>query len=110
MLIKDFIFTAGNICFTGHCSYYCDTTHAICGKPYDILEGSVQLMLPRKPYIQWSVYTNPYKRTYNKRRKADWELNDNYCEEQVFQNTYFHSKNLLDLMDTVVFDFIIGKI
>ena len=38
-------------------------------------------MLPRKPYINWKAISNPYKRSYNKKRKADWETNDNYCFE-----------------------------
>ncbi len=100
---------AGNICFTGHCSYYCDTTHAICGKPHDRMEGSVQLMLPHKPLINWKVSAHPYKRTYNKKKKAEWEINENYCKQRVFQDITYHSKLFLDLIDTAIFDFMIGN-
>jgi hypothetical protein len=73
---------AGNVCFTGHCSYYCDTTHAICGRPKDRMEGSVQLMLPSKPLVKWKIVSHPYRRSYNKKKKAEWEINQNYCNEK----------------------------
>ncbi len=104
------IWKAGNLCFTGHCSYYCDTTHAVCGKPIDRLEASLQLVLPRKPYIDWSTMYNPYRRSYNKRKKTEWEMDDNYCENKVFQDVYFQSKSLLDLIDVTIFDFLTGKL
>ncbi|CAF0711253.1 unnamed protein product [Brachionus calyciflorus] len=101
-----FISPGGNLCFTGHCSYYCDSTHATCGKPLDRLEGSVQLLLPSKPAVKWETARHPYRRTYTKKRKAEWEVNDQYCEETVFRNTIYHSKLFLDLIDLCVFDFI----
>lgn len=109
-LAKTFFYSpANNTCFTGHCSYYCDTTHAICGKPNDQLEGSVQLFLPAKPLVMWQITTHPYRRTYNKRKKADWETNDNYCVEKLFQDGAFQSKLMLDILDMSVFDFFIGN-
>jgi hypothetical protein len=75
---------ANNTCFRGHCSYYCDTSHAVCGKPGDRLEGSVQVLLPRAPEAEWEKITHPYRRSYSAVRKAKWESNENYCYNRVF--------------------------
>lgn len=109
-LAKTFFYSpAGNVCVTGHCSYYCDTTHAICGRPKDRMEGSVQLMLPSKPLLKWKIISHPYRRSYNKKKKAEWETNANYCNEKVFRDLNYHSKLLLDIMDLSLFDFLIGN-
>ncbi len=42
-----FVSPAGNVCFHGKCSYYCDTSHAICGHP-DTTEASMAAFLPSK--------------------------------------------------------------
>ena len=80
-----FISPAGNLCFHGKCSYYCDTSHAICGAP-DMLEGSFAAFLP--PKVSCAVgefsevycvpqaaaprktWRHPWRRSYHKRRKA----------------------------------------
>ncbi|CAF2967910.1 unnamed protein product [Rotaria sp. Silwood2] len=104
-----FISPANNTCFRGHCSYYCDTSHAVCGKPGDQLEGSVQILLPRPPEIDWEKITHPYRRSYSAIRKAKWETNENYCYERVFLDEDFHNRLLLDMMDLSAFDFLIGN-
>lgn len=109
-LAKTFFYSpVGNTCFTGHCSYYCDTTHAICGRPLNRMETSVQLMLPTKPLVEWSSVEHPYRRSYSKKTKANWESDNNYCYTDVFQNIELHNKNLLDIMDLSIFDFITGN-
>ena len=47
MLTNFAYFTANNLCFHGKCGYYCDTAHAICGRP-DTIEGSFAAFLPSK--------------------------------------------------------------
>lgn len=60
-----FVSPANNLCFHGKCSYYCDTSHAICGHP-DMLEGSFAAFLP-----QWEMagrkvsFRNFYLRNYS---------------------------------------------
>lgn len=49
-----FISPSNNICFHGKCSYYCDTSHAICGSP-DTLEGSFAAFLPTYEQAQRKV-------------------------------------------------------
>lgn len=102
------LYKAGNVCFTGHCSYYCDTTHAICGRPLDRMEGSVQVMLPAKPILRWDVFSHPYRRTYMKRKKALWEVDDTFCEVKLLKDITYATKLILDVMDLAVFDFITG--
>jgi Golgi casein kinase, C-terminal, Fam20 len=49
-----FISPSNNVCFHGKCSYYCDTSHAICGSP-DTLEGSFAAFLPTYEQAQRKV-------------------------------------------------------
>lgn len=49
-----FVSPANNLCFHGKCSYYCDTSHAICGNP-DLLEGSFAAFLPQWERAQRKV-------------------------------------------------------
>lgn len=104
-----FISPAENLCFHGHCSYYCDTSHAICGRP-DTIEGSLAAFLPPDSLSGRKSWKNPWKRSYHKRRKAEWELNDNYCEVVRRKHSmYDYTKRLADLIDTTILDFLIGN-
>ena len=67
-----FVSPAGNLCFHGKCSYYCDTSHAICGHP-DMLEGSMAVFLPPKNVVPRKPWRHPWRRSYHKRKKAQWE-------------------------------------
>lgn len=49
-----FISPSNNVCFHGKCSYYCDTSHAICGSP-DTIEGSFAAFLPTYELSQRKV-------------------------------------------------------
>ena len=74
-----FISPAGNLCFHGKCSYYCDTSHAICGAP-DTLEVSLAAFLPSKSVVPRKTWRHPWRRSYHKRRKAQWETDAEYCD------------------------------
>ncbi|CAF3573225.1 unnamed protein product [Rotaria sp. Silwood1] len=108
--VSELFVLANNTCFRGHCSYYCDTSHAVCGKPGDRLEGSVQVLLPRPPEINWQKITHPYRRSYSSLRQAKWESNENYCYESVMIDEDYHNRLLLDMMDLSAFDFLIGNL
>ena len=70
-----FVSPANNYCFHGHCSYYCDTSHAVCGHP-DTLEGSFAAFLPEKYVADRTLRKHPWRRSYHKRRKAIWETSE----------------------------------
>lgn len=62
-----FVSPSNNLCFHGKCSYYCDTSHAICGNP-DTLEGSFAAFLPTNTraqrkvrFIFYCLYLNKYE-------------------------------------------------
>ncbi|TRY79297.1 hypothetical protein TCAL_08845 [Tigriopus californicus] len=103
-----FISPAGNVCFHGKCSYYCDTSHAICGNP-DMLEASLAAFLPPKAIAPRKTWRHPWRRSYHKRRKANWETDDEYCDIVREVKPYDKGRRLLDLMDMSVFDFLMGN-
>ncbi|XP_027306585.2 extracellular serine/threonine protein kinase FAM20C-like [Anas platyrhynchos] len=103
-----FISPAGNVCFYGECSYYCSTEHALCGKP-DQLEGSVAALLPDKTLAKRRSWRSPWRRSYHKSKKAEWELNPNYCAQVRQTPPYDKGRRLLDLIDMTVLDFLMGN-
>ncbi|XP_032430242.1 extracellular serine/threonine protein kinase FAM20C [Xiphophorus hellerii] len=103
-----FISPANNVCFYGECSYYCSTEHALCGKP-DRIEGSLAAFLPDLALAKRKTWRNPWRRSYHKRKKAEWEVDPDYCEEVKQTPPYDSGSRLLDVMDMTVFDFLMGN-
>ncbi|KAG5309969.1 FA20C protein, partial [Pseudoatta argentina] len=103
-----FVSPAGNLCFHGKCSYYCDTAHAVCGSP-DTLEGSFAAFLPDKAFAARKAWRHPWRRSYHKRKKAQWEHDSDYCTLVKEISPYNEGRRLLDLMDMAVFDFLTGN-
>ncbi|NWH72493.1 FA20C kinase, partial [Piaya cayana] len=103
-----FISPAGNVCFYGECSYYCSTEHALCGKP-DRLEGSMAALLPDKTLAKRRSWRSPWRRSYHKSKKAEWELNPNYCAQVRETPPYDRGHRLLNLIDMTVLDFLMGN-
>jgi len=95
-----------NTCFYGQC-YYCKETELACGKG-EIMEGAITLWMPDS----WTLekVRHPYQRTYRDDKQARWETDDDYCNAYVKKSPpYDKGPRLLDLMDTAIFDFIIGN-
>ncbi|XP_068230432.1 extracellular serine/threonine protein CG31145-like isoform X2 [Palaemon carinicauda] len=108
-LLKTFFISPdSNLCFHGKCSYYCDTAHAICGNP-DMLEGSFAIFLPGKDAAPRKVWRHPWRRSYHKRRKAQWEVDDEYCDLVKEVHPYNEGRRLLDIMDMSILDFLMGN-
>ncbi|XP_030646696.1 extracellular serine/threonine protein kinase FAM20C [Chanos chanos] len=103
-----FISPANNICFYGECSYYCSTEHALCGKP-DQIEGSLAAFLPDLALAKRKTWRNPWRRSYHKRKKAEWEVDPDYCDEVKQTPPYDRGSRLLDIMDMTIFDFLMGN-
>lgn len=108
LMHTSFISPANNLCFHGKCSYYCDTGHAICGHP-DTLEGSLAAFLPNSNVVERKIWRHPWRRSYNKRKKAQWETNFDYCDMIREVSPYDGGRRLLDLMDMSIFDFLMGN-
>ncbi|XP_028311411.1 extracellular serine/threonine protein kinase FAM20C isoform X2 [Gouania willdenowi] len=103
-----FISPANNVCFYGECSYYCSTEHALCGKP-DQIEGSLAAFLPDLTLAKRKTWRNPWRRSYHKRKKAEWEVDPDYCDEVKQTPPYDRGSRLLDIMDMTIFDFLMGN-
>ncbi|XP_076309112.1 extracellular serine/threonine protein CG31145-like isoform X2 [Tachypleus tridentatus] len=103
-----FISPANNVCFHGKCEYYCDTGHAICGHP-DTLEGSFAGYLPSKILAPRKIWRHPWRRSYHKRRKAEWEQSDDYCSVVRRKTIYSEGRRLADIMDMAILDFLIDS-
>lgn len=105
-LMDTFFKKDGNTCFYGQC-YFCKKENAACANG-TMMEGSVTLWLPEG----WTLgkWAHPWIRTYRDTRKALWETDDNFCKSKVLNRSpYDFGPRLLDLLDTALFDFLIGN-
>lgn len=91
VLLHSIIPPANNICFYGECSYYCSTEHALCGKP-DQIEGSLAAFLPDLALAKRRTWRNPWRRSYHKRKKAEWGPHSTIyfhkCNSRIYNYVY----------------------
>ncbi|XP_030045934.1 extracellular serine/threonine protein kinase FAM20C-like [Microcaecilia unicolor] len=104
-----YISPANNVCFYGECSYYCSTEHALCGQP-DQIEGSMAAFLPDTTLAKRQSWRSPWRRSYHKSKKAEWEMNSDYCVHVKKTPPYDHGTRLLDLIDMSILDFLMGNL
>ncbi|OBS64645.1 hypothetical protein A6R68_06814 [Neotoma lepida] len=94
-----------NTCFYGKC-YYCRETEPACADG-DMMEGSITLWLPDVWPLQ--KHRHPWGRTYREGKLARWEYDESYCDAVKKTSPYDSGPRLLDIIDTAVFDYLIGN-
>ncbi|KAM6957852.1 extracellular serine/threonine protein kinase FAM20C-like [Aplochiton taeniatus] len=98
----------GNVCFYGQCEYYCSTEHPVCGRPHT-LEVSLATMLPDLSLAPRRSWRSPWRRSYSRTKLAPWEKNPGYCETVKQTPPYNLGTRLVDLIDMVILDFLMGN-
>ncbi|XP_070684189.1 extracellular serine/threonine protein kinase FAM20C-like [Pempheris klunzingeri] len=98
----------GSMCFYGQCSYYCSTEHAVCGRPRD-LEASLAVMLPDLSLAARRSWRSPWRRSYSRRKLAKWESDPDYCSSVKKNPPYNKGTRLVDFIDMVILDFLMGN-
>lgn len=71
------------------------------------MEGSVTLWLPDVWPLQ--KHRHPWGRTYREGKLARWEYDESYCDAVKKTSPYDSGPRLLDIIDTAVFDYLIGN-
>ncbi|XP_066548590.1 glycosaminoglycan xylosylkinase [Amia ocellicauda] len=104
-LLSTFLTQGNNSCFYGKC-YYCRESEPACALG-DVMEGSVTLWLPDVWPLQ--KHRHPWGRTYREGKLARWEYDESYCEAVKKMPPYDAGPRLLDVVDTAVFDYLIGN-
>lgn len=104
-LLETYFIQDGNVCFYGVC-LYCKPAEAACADG-DLMEGSVTIWLP--PWYELVTNRHPYQRTYIEGVKARWEMDENYCKDELLNPTSKHHKDILEYTDTCIFDFLMGN-
>ena len=73
-----------------------------------MIEGSITLWFPDTKPLE--KIRHPYQRTYKDDKKARWETDEEYCATYLKKTEPYNKGNrLLDLIDTAIFDFLIGN-
>ncbi|XP_072130427.1 glycosaminoglycan xylosylkinase [Mobula birostris] len=104
-LLSTFLTVGNNSCFYGKC-YYCRESEPACADGH-IMEGSVTLWLPDIWPMQ--KHRHPWGRTYREGKLARWEYDESYCDAVKKTPPYDSGPRLLDIIDTAVFDYLIGN-
>ncbi|ESO00460.1 hypothetical protein HELRODRAFT_83126, partial [Helobdella robusta] len=104
-----FVKNGTNTCFLGECLYCKTKSDAACGIG-NFMEGAMVLWLPGNYTLE--KFRHPWSRTYNINKKAKWEAQNNevnYCNIIKDVPRYKTGPLLLDIIDTCLFDYIIGN-
>ncbi|KAE8610409.1 hypothetical protein XENTR_v10012112 [Xenopus tropicalis] len=104
-LLSTFLKQGNNTCFYGKC-YYCRETEPACAER-ELMEGTVTLWLPEAWPLQ--KHRHPWGRTYREGKLARWEYDESYCDAVKKTSPYDSGPRLLDVIDTAIFDFLIGN-
>ena len=64
--------------------------------------------LPTSRRVGRMTWRHPWRRSYHKRKKAEWETDNTYCSRIRRHPPYNTGRRLLDIMDMSVFDFFTG--
>lgn len=103
-LKRTFFQEGNNTCFYGVCMY-CKREDPVCAEQ-NMLEGSITLWLPDSWVLK--KVRHPWQRSYRS-APAAWEVYKDYCLIIRSGKTYKDESRLLDLIETSVFDFLIGN-
>ncbi|XP_048104389.1 extracellular serine/threonine protein kinase FAM20C isoform X1 [Alosa alosa] len=98
----------GNTCFYGQCSYYCSTEHAVCGRPR-ALEASMATMLPDLSLAPRRSWRSPWRRSYSRSKRAQWETEKDYCDTVKKTPPYNQGTRLVDVIDMAILDFLMSN-
>ncbi|KAM9391738.1 extracellular serine/threonine protein kinase FAM20C-like [Pholidichthys leucotaenia] len=99
---------AGNVCFYGQCEYYCSVEHPVCGKPH-MLEVSLAAMLPDLSVAPRRSWRSPWRRSYSRTKKTQWEKDPNYCDTVKQKPPYSQGTRLVDVIDMAILDFLMSN-
>ncbi|KAK6641654.1 hypothetical protein RUM44_013369 [Polyplax serrata] len=106
-LLNTFFKDKNETCFYGVC-LYCEPKSPVCTND-DIMEGALIMWLPTN--IKFQRHPNPWQRSYKSDLVARWEVEEDYCHQVKSTKQYNPeiSTRLLDLIDSVVFDFLLDN-